>query len=173
MQEQPVDPFGALSLCGEIAIAIIGFSGIVLVFGRSRADWDDFDRLRFRMLFTATLIPIGIIAFAFILDAGGVNRISIWRSCSSIHAFTALLTAFANVRAGARMETGRSDLQIPRFKTIWRGGAITLSIALVVIGIQILNAVSLHLFWPVLLAIWWGIALSLMSFVGLMRVLAK
>lgn len=168
-----MDPFGALALCGEIAIAIIGFSGIVLVFGRSRADWDDVDRVRFRMLFTATLLPIGIIAIAFILDAAAVDRVSIWRSCSAIHALMALLIAFANVRAASRIESGDNDLQLPRFKTIWRGGAITLSLVLVIVGIQALNAVSLHAFWPVLLAIWWGIALSLVSFVSLMRVLAR
>ncbi len=168
-----MDQFDALSLCGEIAIAIIGFSGIVLVFGRSRTDWDEVDRLRFRMLFTATLLPMGIIASAFILDAGGVSRGLTWQCCSAIHALMASFIAFVNVRAGARMDTGRSDLQIPRFNTVWRGGAIQLSIAFLVIVLQVFNVIVLHAFWPVLLAVWWGIALSLIAFIGLMRVLSE
>jgi hypothetical protein len=34
--------------------------------------------------------------------------------------------------------------------------------------LQRANAIVLHAFWPVLVAAWWGIALSLFSFVGLL-----
>ena len=51
-------PFEALSLCGEVDIAITGFSGVVLVFGeRGGAACGEVDRVRFRMLFTGMASP--------------------------------------------------------------------------------------------------------------------
>jgi hypothetical protein len=35
------------------------------------------------------------------------------------------------------------------------------------IGLSIWNALSHHSFWPVLTVVWWGIAVSLFAFVGL------
>jgi len=165
----PMDPFDALSLCAEIAIAITGFSGVVLVFGsRTGHDWDAQDRLRFRMLFTATLNPLFLIGLAFILSAAEFSNTAIWRICSASYVVASGSTAFFNVRAGARLDSGDSELQVPRFERVWRGGALALGIAVLVLVLQIVNLVSLHAFWPVLFGAWWGIALSLFAFVGLL-----
>ena len=164
-----MEPFEALSLCGEIAIAITGFSGVVLVFGeRSGGAWAEIDRVRFRMLFTGTLTALGLIALAFILDASALERSVTWRSCSAVYVVSASVTTFFSVRAAARVDSGNPNLQIPRFGTVWRGGAVALLCAVLVMGLQFVNAVSVHSFWPVLVAAWWGSAVSLFAFVGLL-----
>jgi hypothetical protein len=163
-----MEPFEALSLCGEVAIAITGFSGVVLVFGERRGGLlGSVEHLRFRMLFTATLIPLGLVSLASILDSYGLDQSATWRICSMVYIVAASVTGFLNVRAGARASSGDRNLQVPRFASIWRGGAIALAVAFVVIALQLANALSLHSFWPVLIAVWWGIALSLFAFVGL------
>jgi len=163
-----MQPFEALSLCGEIAIAITGFSGVVLVFGgRGGESWGEVDRVRFRMLFTGTLTPLGLIALASILDAFQLSQSSIWRTCSAVYLVTASATAFLNVREASRADSGDPDLQVPRFTNVWRGGAVALAIAVVVLALQLANAASMQSFWPVLVAVWWGISLSLFAFVGL------
>ena len=164
-----MEPFDALSLCGEIAIAITGFSGVVLVFGeRSGIEWSEVDRVRFRMLFTGTITPLGLIALAFVLAAAELAEPLTWRLCSLAYAVSALTTAYFNLRAAARADAQDPDLQLPRFQSIWRGGAVALFAALLVICLQLTNLVVLHAFWPVLVAAWWGIALSLFAFVGLL-----
>ncbi len=73
--------FEALSLCAEIAIAITGFSDVVLVFGdRREGARSPLDRILFRTLFAATLISLCLVAIAFILDAAGVARPTTWSS---------------------------------------------------------------------------------------------
>jgi hypothetical protein len=168
MRDANMEPFEALSLCGEIAIAITGFSGVVLVFGgRGGEGWSEVDRVRFRMLFTGSLIPLGLIAVASVLDSSQLEQTNVWRICSSIYFVCASATAFLNVRAAARAESGDARLRMPRFAHIWRGGAIALAVAVLVLALQLANVVALHTFWPVLVAVWWGIALGLFSFVGL------
>jgi hypothetical protein len=164
-----VEPFDALSLCAEIAIAVAGFSGVVLVFGeRGDRAWAEIDHIRFRMLFSGTLTPLCLIALAFILDAAALERSVTWRTCSVVHLLTASTAGFLNVRAGARANSGDPNLQVPRFNSIWLSGAVVLLCAVLVIVLQLFNAVSLHSFWPVLVAVWWGIGLSLFAFVGLL-----
>lgn len=163
-----MEPFEALYLCGEIAIAVTGFSGVVLAFGKRGGEaYDPVDRIRLRMIFTGTLTPLGLIALASVLDSSMFDQEVTWRTCSAVHVLMASAVGFVNVRAGARASSGDPTLQVPRFDSTWRGGAIALAIAGVVIVLQLVNAISLHSFWPVLVAVWWGIALSLFAFVGL------
>ncbi len=164
-----MEPFETLSLCAEIAIAITGFSGVVVALGeRGGSRWSAGDLVRFRLLLSATLVPLGLIALAFVLDASDFDRIATWRACSAVHVVAVSLSAFLNVRAGARADSGDPNLQIPRFANVWRGGSIALIGALLVVALQLANAVSLQSFWPFLVAIWWGIGLSLFAFVGLL-----
>ncbi len=164
-----MEPFDALSLCGEIAIAITGFSGVVLVFGeRNGSEWSEVDRVRFRMLFTGTITPLGLIALASVLTAAELAEPLTWRVCSLVYAVSASTTVFLNLRAAARADSGDANLQVPRFQTVWRGGTIALFGVLLVLLLQFANLFALHAFWPVLVAVWWGIALSIFAFVGLL-----
>jgi len=163
-----MEPYDALSVCAEIAIAITGFSGVVLVFGENNgAVWSEVDKIRFRMLFTGSLTSLGLIAIAFILDAAESNPASTWLVCSIAYFMAASTTAYFNTRAAARADINDPNLQIPRFANIWRGGAIALTCAIVIQALQLANAILWQSFWPILVAAWWGIALSLFSFVGL------
>jgi len=164
-----MEPFEALSLCAEIAIAITGFSGVVLVLGeRHGGESTEVDRMLFRMLFTASLIPLGIIAVAFILDASTFEHPAIWRTCSIIHLLAVSAVWMFNYHANRRAHSAEGETKAFRFFVRRRGGAVLSTCALVVMGLQLANAINLHSFWPVLVAIWWAIAVSLVAFVGLL-----
>jgi hypothetical protein len=66
-----------------------------------------------------------------------------------------LLTVFAG-RSGERQAllTARGGLFVPV-------GSVF------VVALSLVNAISLHQFWPFLFAIWWGMALGLFAFVQL------
>ena len=148
-----MEPFGALSLCAEVAVAILGFSGIVVVFGQFSYDGDR--QGFFHTLFRGTLSPLGIIAIASVLDAAALERDLIWRACSALHAV--ILCAIL-VRARSTAQPGYT----PTLGQILTGIG-----AFVVLGLSMWNAVSLHSFWPVLTAVWWSIGVSLFAFVNL------
>jgi hypothetical protein len=157
-----MEPFERLSLCAEIAIAITGFSGVVLVFSeQSGGTSPESDRFLFRTLFTASLIPLVLIAVAQILDASELERPTTWRISSTVHLLAAPLAAFFNIRDARRGDQAEMA-RIPSFMR-W-----VLLGALLVLGLQLANAISLHSFWPVLIAVWWGIAVSLSAFSSLL-----
>jgi hypothetical protein len=148
-----LEPFDALSLCAEVTIAILGFSGIVVVFGRYAHDETGLSL--FHTLFRGTLIPLAVIAIASILDAAALGGSQIWRICSAFHAVALcliLVSAQSAIRRGGRFE--------PRMRLPMVG-------AIAVLSLSIWNAVSHHSFWPVLLVVWWAIGVSLFAFVSL------
>ena len=49
-----------------------------------------------------------------------------------------------------------------------RLGVGVLTGALLVLGLQLANSIWLHAFWPVLTAVWWGIAVALFAFISLL-----
>lgn len=161
-------PFEALALCAEIAIGITGFSGVVLVFRERDSERAGLQPILFRTLFTATLIPLGLIAVAFVMDAAAIEPSVTWRICSAIHALAVCATASLNFRDVLRARRAQADSLGRPSQLVAKGGLAVLAIALLVIGLQVVNAISLHAFWPFLVAVWWGIAVSLFAFVGLL-----
>ncbi len=148
-----MEPFDALSLCAEVTIAILGFSGIVVVFGRISPEGDGLSN--FHTLFRGTLIPLGIIAIASVLDAAALERDQIWRICSALHSVALcviLASGLSGIRRGSTVPLRTWPLLIASFA---------------VLGLSIWNALSHHSFWPVLAVVWWAIGVSLFAFVGL------
>jgi len=146
-----MSPFDALSVCAEVAIAILGFSGIVVVF--SERSQESAAQPMFRTLFRGTLIPLAIIALAFILEAASLEAPTIWRICSTVHAIALSFILFNGVRA-TRRQPGSA---------LW---APTVG-AFLVLGLSALNALTLVEFWPVLTVICWALGISLYAFAGL------
>ena len=107
------------------------------------------------MLFTGTLLPLGIIALAYVLEAAALEHSLIWRICSSVQASTVLAIMGLTSSLRDRSELGR-------------GQPLVLLGAFVVMALQFTNVVTLHSFWPVLVALWWGIGLSLLAFLRLL-----
>ncbi len=153
-----MDPFESLSLCAEVAIAITGFSGVVLVFGdNSRSSAAQVDPVLFRIIFTGTLTPLGLVVIAFLLDAAEFEHHVVWRISSAVHAVVvSLLSAFGS---------GTSEQR--RLFSLTRGGRVVTFASVLVIALSLLNAASLHQFWPFLFAVWYGMALALFAFVQL------
>lgn len=164
-----MEAFEALTLCAEIAIAITGFSGVVLIFGErpGRAS-GRLDHALFRTLFTASLIPLGIVAIAFILEAAAIERTATWRVSSLIHLLAVTTVSVFNIRAVRSAHSAGESEQEQSLVGLRRGGAVVLVGALVVVCLQLANVISFHSFWPVLVAVWWGIAVSLAAFVALL-----
>ena len=152
-----LDPFEALSLCAEIAIAVTGFSGVVLALGgRREGAMAGQDRLLLQTLLSGSLVPLVLVAIAFILGAAEVPQSTTWQICSAIHVPTVGAVAFFNLRANTRNAI-----------SFIRGGSILWVGLILVILLQLANAISIQQFWPVLVAVWWSIAVSTVSFVSL------
>lgn len=150
-----MDPFSALSLCGEVAIAITGFSGVVLVFGEGRgvAPKKD-DNVLLQTLFTGSLVPLFLIAVAFVVNSASLDLSTTWRASSAAHVVTLVVILIMRGRGGS--------LVVPA-----PGGRLILAGSPIVLLLSVANIVSLHAFWPFLAVVWWGIIVSLWAFVAL------
>ncbi len=109
------------------------------------------------MIFTGTLTPLSLVVIAFLLDAAEFERTEIWRISSAVHAVSVCLLYAVG---GGTTEQRRSFSRA-------RGGRIVTFGSLLVIALSLLNAVSLHQFWPFLFAAWYGMALALFAFLQL------
>jgi hypothetical protein len=149
-----MSPFDALSVCAEVAIAILGFSGIVAVFGERH--YERVGQPLFRTLFRGTLTPLGVIALAFILEGANLEEATTWRICSAAHAVAQSFIIYISVRQAGRT---MAPVSFP-LRTMMIGG-------LSILGLSVLNVVALHAFWPVLVVICWALGVSLFAFAGL------
>ena len=142
-----MNPFDVLSLCAEIAVAILGFSGVVVVFG-GRSQGSTGQPL-FRTMFRGTLIPLALIALAFILDAASLAEITTWRICSAVHAVATSLVLYGTLRVA--------------WPTTWALRLVRVG-GVLVLFLSLLNALVLHAFWPVLAIVIWALGVSLYAF---------
>jgi hypothetical protein len=118
------------------------------------------------MLFTSSLTPLGLVGLALVLDAFAVERSVVWRVCSSAYVLIAALTSFFNLRAAARARSGDPGLRMPRISSLSREDIVVLLCTVPVMLLQLANAISLHSFWPLMVAVWWSIALGLFAFMA-------
>jgi hypothetical protein len=118
------------------------------------------------MLFTSSLNPLGLVGLALVLDAFAVERSVVWRVCSSAYVLIAALTSFFNLRAAARARSGDPGLRMPQISSLSREDVVVLLCTVPVMLLQLANAISLHSFWPLMVAVWWSIALGLFAFMA-------
>jgi drug/metabolite transporter (DMT)-like permease len=63
-----MEPGEALGIAAQIAVALAGFAGVVVVFRReSIHEWSPLDRFRLRSLLTNSILPLGLCMIALLL----------------------------------------------------------------------------------------------------------
>jgi hypothetical protein len=76
-----------LSTAAQIAAALAGFAGVVVVFRRESVhEWSPIDKFRFRLLLSNLVFPLAYALFAMLLLAMKPTPESIWRWCSGFAA---------------------------------------------------------------------------------------
>ena len=74
-----------LQTIAEVAIALTGFTGIVVALGdRSHAPLSGFGRARFRILLAGSLAALILSLLPFLLHHNGVPPHAIWAICSGL-----------------------------------------------------------------------------------------
>lgn len=151
-----------LQTVAEIAIALTGFTGIVVALGeRSGGGFAGFAMVRFRILLAASLAALAFALLPFLLYHLGVSARATWSICSaSVAAFMVPIVAH-DVRSFRTFAD-----EIPSFER--RAGPIIALLGLVLWIAQVANAVALHAFGPYLAAPFWFLGFSALSFVRML-----
>ena len=91
-----------LQLLAELAVGVLGFSGVVAVLGRrSAGEWSPVDRSRFFGLVWMTTLVLVSSLIPFLLHHGGIAGPPLWGWCSAIAAAAWTLVYAVGLFAGS------------------------------------------------------------------------
>ncbi len=113
---------GILQLLAELAIGVLGFSGVVAVLGRrSAGEWTPVDRFRFFGMVQSTALVLVLAVLPFPFHSAGFASESIWGWCSGA---SAVLMVLAVVASRNRAPRGVwTDPGTSRLATAYTGSA--------------------------------------------------
>ena len=147
----------------EIAVALAGFTGVVVAFGtRSRGAWHPGDRLRLTFLLEASLTAAGFALLGLLLLAAEIDPTYSWAACSlawSVYMLFSLATSRIALK----------DSQLTHGDVDRLANRITATLFIVMIIAQLSNAVLWQSFAPFLAALILNLAGAAMQFTRLIR----
>src|SRR5262249_4037108 len=123
-----MEPGEALGIAAQIAVALAGFAGVVVVFRRESVhEWSAVDKLRLRLLLANSILPLGLCMMGLLLVTIKPMPQGIWRWCSAI-GFVVCLVFVVTVsrtfrRLGVRkiQREGWSTFMLYLFGAPWDG----------------------------------------------------
>ena len=147
----------------EIAVALAGFTGVVVVFGsRSAGRWLEGDRLRLGFLLEASLTAGGFSLLALVLYSSMPNPAYAWALVSIVWAVYMLYSLFTSRQRIQHNLESHSDIDK-------NANRIVFALFSLMICVQILNALLWREFAPVLAALVLNLAGAAMQFSRLIR----
>src|SRR5947207_15861394 len=100
-----MEPGEALGIAAQIAVALAGFAGVVVVFRREAVhEWSEIDKLRLRLLLANSILPLGLSMLGLLLLTIKPMPPGIWRWCSGIALVATLLFARATTKIFRRLD---------------------------------------------------------------------
>jgi hypothetical protein len=100
-----MEPGEALGIAAQIAVALAGFAGVVVVFRRESVhEWSAVDKLRLRLLLANSMLPLGLCMLGMLLLTIKSMPGGIWRWCSSVAFAVSLLFAITMTKYFRRLD---------------------------------------------------------------------
>ena len=156
-----MEPGDALGIAAQIAVALAGFAGVVVVFRReSIHEWSPADKLRLRFLLTNSIVPLGLCMLGLLLLTIKPMPPGIWRWCSGFAFVVSLLFAITMTKLFSRLDLRQIQRKrATRFVSYLFGTFGTAAILL-----QLYNAVFLGGFWPFFTSIIFQLVTAMFQF---------
>ena len=138
-----MEPGEALGIAAQIAVALAGFAGVVVVFRRESVhEWSTLDKFRLRLLLTNSILPLALCIIALLLLTIEPALTAVWRSCSSVALAAFLTFGIATTtgfrRSDVKQSQSASNFIFYLFATLGIGATL----------LQLCNAVWFGAFWP-------------------------
>src|ERR1051326_9468596 len=100
-----MEPGEALGIAAQVAVALAGFAGVVVVFRRESVhEWSPVDKLRLRLLLANSILPLGFCMLGLLLLTIKPMPPTIWRWCSGIALVVSLVIAIAMTKHFRRLD---------------------------------------------------------------------
>ena len=140
-----MEPSEALGIAAQIAVALAGFAGVVVVFRREAVhEWTGIDKLRLRLLLANSILPLGLCMLGLLLLTIKPAPPGIWRWCSGIALVANLWFVTGIGKTFRRLDLRNLQRErSSRFIFYLFGAFGTASVVL-----QLYNIALLAAFWP-------------------------
>ena len=163
-----MEPNEALGIAAQVAVALAGFAGVVVVFRpQSVHEWSRLDRFRLRLLLHNSICPLAYALFGMLLLSMKPTPEWIWRSSSLFGLLFQLpgaIIAIKSSRGLSSKEFARANKML--FYTLAVFGVATQIL-------QLVNIALLNLFWPFFLAIVMHLMAAMLQFMRMVLLLPE
>lgn len=140
-----MEPGEALSTAAQIAVALAGFAGVVVVFRRESVhDWTPIDKFRLRLLLINSILPLALCVIGLLLLTIKPVPVAIWRWCSGFAAVIVLPFAITTSRNFRRLDRQQLQSALATGSAFYLFGIMGTAALL----LQFFNIAILDAFWP-------------------------
>ena len=140
-----MEPGEALGIAAQIAVALAGFAGVVVVFRRESVhEWSPIDKFRLRLLLMNSVLPLALCMLGLLFLTIKPLPGDIWKWSSGFALAIFVLFAVTSVTTFRRLALREVQSEpLTRF-VFYLFGTIGIAANL----LQLYNAASLGAFWP-------------------------
>ena len=165
-----MEPGEALGIAAQVAVALAGFAGVVVVFRRESVhEWSPIDKVRLQLLLANSILPLGLCMMGLLLLTIKPMPPAMWRWSSAIEFVVFLLFVVTMSktfrRLGVRKPQRESD---SGFMLYFFGVFGTAAILL-----QVYNVALPGAFWPFFAGIVYQLVMAMAQFARMILLLPE
>ena len=165
-----MQPGEALGIAAQIAVALAGFAGVVVVFRREAVhEWSDIDRLRLRLLLANSIMPLGFSMLGLLLLTIEPTPPGIWRWSSGILLIVTLSFGTATSKSFRRVTSQSAQRQRATKLMFFFFGVFGVATLL----LQLYNLGLLAAFWPFFAGIVYQLITAMVQFARMILLLPE
>jgi hypothetical protein len=140
-----MEPSEALSTAAQIAVALAGFAGVVVVFRRESVhEWSPIDKFRLRLLLTNSILPLSFCMIGLLLLTIKPAPPGIWWWCSGLTFAILLPFAMKTMKTFRHFDPQHLRRERATGFVFYLFGMLGIATTL----LQLYNAAILGTFWP-------------------------
>jgi len=163
-----VEPNEALGITAQVAVALAGFAGVVVVFRpQSLHEWSAIDRFRLRLLLHNSINPLAYALFGMFLLTIKPTPLWIWRECSLFALLFQLPGAIVAVQSSRKLSP--EHFKGPNRMLFYSVGVLATTAQI----FQLINIVWLNIFWPFFLTILVHLTAAVLQFARMVLLLPE
>jgi hypothetical protein len=157
-----MQPSEALGLAAQVAVALAGFAGVVVVFRPSAVhQWSNIDRFRLRLLLSNSVLPLIYSMIGILLLTIQPMPEQIWRWCSAM----VIICTIPGVIFNARLIRKMGPVETKEINKVLFYPVSALGTAAILL--QFYNAIVLNYFWAFFVVIVVHIITGILQFMQL------
>jgi hypothetical protein len=165
-----MEPGEALGIAAQIAVALAGFAGVVVVFRREAVhEWSDLDKLRLRLLLANSILPLALSMLGLLLLTIKPMPPSIWTWCSGITLVVNLSFVTATRKIFRRLKIQNVQRERSSRFVLYLFGAF----GVVSLLLQLYNIALLAAFWPFFAGIVFQLVTAMAQFARMILLLPE